>query len=194
MILVLAVALSILIALLRGGSLNRLAQVPFKLGWLAFIAIGLQVVAVYVQQVEGLAAWLFVLSYAVLIGLIVINYRVAGVLVIGVGLGLNALVTALNGGYMPVTPEAVERAGLTHLVSEMEAGARVLGAKDILLARADTQLWFLGDIFVLKGPWPTVFSIGDVLLVIGILIFFQQAMRPGASDKAIRQQTPDILE
>ena len=194
MILVLAVALSILIALVRGGSLHRLAQVPFKHGWLAFVAIGLQVVAVYTQALESLAAWLFVLSYAILVGLIWINRRLAGMPIIGLGLALNTLVTAANGGYMPVTPEAVERAGLTHLVNELEAGARVLGAKDILLARADTRLWFLGDIFVLKGPWPTVFSIGDVILVLGILVFFQQAMRPRASQGAEAQEaSPTIL-
>jgi len=194
MILVLAVVLSILIALLRGGSLSRLAQVPFKHGWLAFIAIALQVAAVYVQEIGNLAAWLFVGSYLILIGLILINRRLAGVPIIGLGLGLNALVTAVNGGYMPVTPEAVERAGLTHLVSEMEAGARVLGAKDMILPRADTHLWFLGDVFVLQGPWPTVFSIGDVLLVVGVLIFFQRAMRPAPRPEATDPEIPHIAE
>lgn len=176
MILVLAVILAILIALLRGGSFSRLAQVPFKHGWLAFVAIGLQVVAVYVQQIEGLAAGMFVGSYVLLIGLIVLNRRLAGVPIIGLGLALNTLVTAVNGGYMPVTPEAVAGAGLGHLVSEVEAGTRILGSKDMVLSRADSYLWFLGDVFVLKGPWPTVFSIGDVILALGVLIFFQSAM------------------
>ncbi len=194
MILALAVVLAIVIALLRGGSLYKLAQVPFKHGWLAFVAVGLQVAAVYAQQVEGLAAGMFVLSYILLIGLIVLNRRVAGVLVIGLGLGLNALVTAMNGGYMPVTPEAIEQAGLGHLVSEVEAGTRILGSKDMVLSRADSSLWFLGDAFVLKGPWPTVFSIGDVLLAVGIVIFFQRAMLSVSSSEATRQDASRISE
>jgi hypothetical protein len=184
MILVLAVVLGILIALLRGGSLLRLAQVPFKHGWLAFVAIGLQVAAVYAQQIEGLAAGMFIGSYLLLIGLIVLNRRLAGVPIIGLGLALNALVTAVNGGYMPVTPEAVERAGLGHLVSEVEAGTRILGSKDMVLSRADSYLWFLGDVFVLKVPWPTVFSIGDVLLAVGVVVFFQYAMLAATPSKA----------
>jgi hypothetical protein len=177
MILVLAVALAILIALVTGGSLKRLATVPFKHGWLAFLAVGLQVAAVYAQSIQGMAPVLFVLSYAILIGLVMINRRLAGMAIVGLGLGLNTVVTVANGGYMPVTKEAIWRAGLTHLTHELQTGARILGAKDIILSQSETSLWFLSDIFVLRGPWPTVFSIGDVVLAIGVLVFFYQAMR-----------------
>ena len=177
MILILAVLFSIAVGLLLGGKLTRLAGLPFKHGWLAFVAVALQVIAVYVQGTRG-PAILFMLSYAVLILLVLINIRLAGVPLIGLGLGLNALVIAANGGYMPVTPEAVSRAGLEHLVHDLEAGSRVLGAKDMLLPRVETNLWVLSDIFVLRGPMPTVFSIGDCVLVLGILVFFLCAMSP----------------
>lgn len=176
MILAVAVVLGIIVGFLRGGSLKRLAEVPFKHGWVAFIAIGLQVVAIYGQRLESVTPILFLVSYALLIGLIVLNRHLVGIPIVGIGLGLNTLVIAANGGYMPVTAEAVERAGLTHLVRTLEAGTRVLGAKDIILPRAETRLWFLGDVFILKGPWPTIFSVGDVLLAVGIMIFFQHAM------------------
>ena len=190
MILLLPVALSLLIALLRGGSLNRLAKVPFKHGWLAFVAIGLQVAAVSRQELAAVAAWIFILSYALLVALVLINRRLAGVPILGLGLGLNALATAVNGGYMPVTIEAVERAGLTHLVYQLETGARVLGSKNMILSRADANLWFLGDVFVIRGPWPTVFSVGDVLLALGILVFFQLAMLPARAAESPRSSAP----
>ena len=177
MILILAVALGIAIALVSGGSLSRLATVPFKHGWLAFLAIGLQVVAVYTHSIQGMAPILFSLSYAILIGLVWINRRLAGMPIVGLGLGLNTLVTVANGGYMPVTKEAIWRAGLTHLTYELETGARILGAKDIILPQSQTNLWFLSDIIVLRGPFPTVFSIGDIILALGILLFFYGTMR-----------------
>ena len=177
MILILAVALGIVIALVSGGSLSRLATVPFKHGWLAFLAIGLQVVAVYTHSIQGMAPILFSLSYAILIGLVWINRRLAGMPIVGLGLGLNTLVTVANGGYMPVTKEAIWRAGLTHLTYELETGARILGAKDIILPQSQTNLWFLSDIIVLRGPFPTVFSIGDIILALGILMFFCGTMR-----------------
>jgi hypothetical protein len=72
--------------------------------------------------------------------------RLAKVPIIGLGLRRNALVMAVNGGYMPLTPEAVERKGLTRPAKETEATAGVLKARRIvpcgyppLLARRRTR-------------------------------------------------------
>jgi hypothetical protein len=48
-------------------------------------------------------------------------------------------------------------------------GQRVGYGKDILLAKEDTVLWFLGDIFLLPAffNYPLAFSLGDILISTG---------------------------
>jgi len=91
---------------------------------------------------------------------------------------MNLLVVLANGGFMPVTLEALRRAGLVHLALGLEPGSRLVATKDILLPRQDTRLWILSDIFVIPPPLPfnTIFSLGDFFLALGAFTFFQCAM------------------
>jgi len=91
---------------------------------------------------------------------------------------MNLLVMVANGGFMPITLEALQRAGLERLAPSSEMGARLVATKDILLPRNQTHLWFLSDIFALPSSWPisSVFSAGDVALALGVFWFFQQTL------------------
>ena len=185
MILLLAVVAAVFIALLRGGRFEHLLRVPLRRGWLALVAFALQIVEIYfpLPQSQGFVSWrtfLLLFSYLLLILVVAVNRRLPGLLWIGLGLSLNLAVMLVNGGYMPITPEAVARAGLGHLTLGENPGARLLATKDILLPREATRLWFLSDILVLAPPSPlrTVFSVGDVCLALGAFIFFQRTMRP----------------
>lgn len=99
----------------------------------------------------------------------------------GVGLASNLVAMAANGGYMPVTPEALARAGLSQLAAQGSVGSPILGAKDILLLREETRLWWLSDILVVPGPAPlrAILSVGDVLLALGVVILLQGVLVPG---------------
>lgn len=185
MILLLAVVAAVIVALLRGGRFQHLLHVPLRYGWLALVAFGLQIIEIYfpLPQSQGLLSWralLLLFSYLLLILVVVVNRKLPGLLWIGLGLALNLTVMLANGGYMPITPEAVARAGLDRLMLGENPGARLLATKDILLPREATRLWFLSDIFVLPPPSPlrTVFSLGDVCLALGAFVFFQRTMRP----------------
>jgi len=104
------------------------------------------------------------------------------------GLTLNILVMVANGGFMPVTLEALQRAGLAHMALGIEDGARVMASKDIILSREVTRLWYLSDILVLRRPfpWSTVFSVGDVLLMAGVFVLLQRTMRPSTLHSALK--------
>lgn len=189
MILLAALVVSVAVALLRGGRLERLAELPLRWGWLALVAFALQVAVIYFPQPrrEGWGdghIWLLLVSYSLLGVVAWRNRKVAGMPLIGLGLLLNLAVMVANGGYMPVTPEALQRAGLTGLALGSEPGARLSATKDILLLREQTALWVLSDIFVIPPPWPlrTIFSPGDVLLAVGVFVLFQQALRPRHRD------------
>lgn len=187
MILLLALLVSIAVSLVRGGRFRWLAETPLRFGWLAIVAFGLQWSIIYapLPRTEGPLGprtLLLIASYLLVVAVVVLNRRLAGLPVIGLGLGLNLLVMLANGGFMPVTMEAVERAGMAHLALGLEAGARLMATKDIILPAEATRLWVLSDIFVVPPPLPfrTVFSLGDLFLAAGVFVLFQRAMRPRA--------------
>lgn len=188
MILLLALALSVGIALARGGDLRRLAAVPLRLGWLAIIAFAIQLVEIYfpLPAGSGLSSprvLLLMATYAVVLAVVVANRHLPGVSLMGVGLLLNLAVMVANDGYMPITLEALQRAGFGHLALGAEPGARILATKDIVLPQHQTRLWLLSDIIVLPATLPvsSAFSLGDVALALGVCWFFQRTMLPPAA-------------
>jgi hypothetical protein len=76
----------------------------------------------------------------------------------------------LNGGQMPVSQEALIKAGIPEQINSVIV-THTLIAKD-------TVLKFLGDIFILPKPYPRpkVFSIGDVFMDVGVFIYVQEIM------------------
>jgi hypothetical protein len=185
MILLVAFCVIIVATLLRGGEVSRLGSVWLRHGWIAIVAFGLQAIVIYfpLRMAGGLGSphtWLLLGSYVLLFIGIALNRHLPGLMVVGLGMFLNLTVMVANGGFMPVAPEALSAAGLGHLALGTESGSRLLATKDILLAREDTVLWFLSDIFVVPPslPLPSIFSLGDIVVVLGVFWFFQAAMVP----------------
>jgi hypothetical protein len=182
-ILLLGLILALVVALLRGGKLNRLLSVKVRHSWIAPLAWGLQVAVIYFPRPrsEGLLelhTLLVLASYLLLVLVVALNWRLPGLPLIGLGLALNLLVMVANGGFMPVTYEALQRAGMANFALGSAPGSRVMATKDIVLPRADTVLWALSDVFVIPPPWPirTIFSAGDLSLVVGTFVLFQRVM------------------
>jgi hypothetical protein len=155
-----------------GGSLERLATVRFRLGAVAVVALAIQLV-LFSPLADGLsdgvARLIYVLSTA-LVGVVVLaNLRLTGVPVIALGAGLNLLAIAVNGGAMPASPEALAAVGLG------------VGGNTNSVVVADPVLAPLTDVFAMPAwmPLANVFSIGDVLIGLGLAIAVAAAMRPG---------------
>jgi hypothetical protein len=186
MLLLLALVVAVAWSLVRGGRIPSLHPFPLR-GWeLALAAFGLQVGVILILPGSAenlLRVSIFILSYALLAIVVWWNRQQPGVWLLGLGLAANWLVILANGGYMPVSLQALEAAGKTQLVSGTESGTLVLNSKDILLPLADTRLWFLSDIFVIPPPFPvpTIFSAGDALLALGLVRFVGGVFRPPTS-------------
>jgi hypothetical protein len=107
------------------------------------------------------------------------NRKLPGLWLLAVGLAANWTVMLLNGGYMPITQEAVSQAGFAHNTLRTADGVHVLFSKDVVLDHDATLAWWLSDIFVLPPPFPipSVFSAGDVLIALGGFWFLQEYMR-----------------
>lgn len=150
-------------ALLLGARPSRLFDVRFRWPWLAFLPFLVQVVGLGVLDLQGdVAALVHAGSYAPMAVFVIANRAIPGLPLVVVGLVLNAAAIIANGGVMPADPDALRRAGI-----EIDGGFSNSAPVE------DPKLAWLGDVFALPEPLPfaNVFSIGDVVLVLGVTVF-----------------------
>jgi len=186
LILIVAFTAAVIGALLCGGSLSHLALVKVRAGWLVigvFLVQGWIIYSFY-GELSGPWDWrgiILIISYLLLIIFLWLNRHLNGAYLILLGVLLNFTVIVANGGFMPVTVEALERAGQLNLVDEPKEWVKVKATKDVILSREKTKLWFLTDVFVIPPPCPitSVFSPGDVLAGVGVFYFFFKTLRRG---------------
>jgi hypothetical protein len=149
-------------------SLDSAQDAPLRLVPLPLIGFGLQLVAL--QWAGGAERFvLFTLSQALLLLFFAANLRHAPLRLLSIGFALNLLPMLSNGGYMPITPEAVANLHPGTSAAQWSSGLIRAGSKDIVLTAAEAPFWFLGDLFVLGSPFPlpAAFSLGDILILIG---------------------------
>jgi len=171
---IIPVLITSLIALLRGGRVQNLAHLHLKNSWIPLTMATLQFFIVLFPQWRGelflrLRPWVTVSTYALLVAFLVVNRELSGMKLILVGAVLNLVVIASNGGYMPVTLEAIEQSGhLDKIIIEGEH-AYVLGSKDIVLSEEQSHFTMLSDVLKMPDviPTPATFSIGDVFIMVG---------------------------
>ncbi len=133
----------------------------WRLPLLIWAALVVQVVALEVAMPHALAASLHVLTYIAAVAFLWINGRVVGVWVVAAGAATNGIVIALNGGTLPASASAVESAGLDGDLAFANSGVI-----------DHPVLPWLGDVFAWPAPMPlaNTFSVGDVLIVIGVFV------------------------
>jgi hypothetical protein len=149
---------------LAGGRLARLADLPIRSAWALMAGLGLQVLIISVlpQGSAALHAGLHVASYGLVAGWVWVNRKIPFLWLIAAGGLLNFAAIAANRGVMPARPEALARAGLPQQVGEF-TNSTALHAP---------RLSFLGDVFAVPDSVPVanVFSVGDVLIVLGAFL------------------------
>jgi len=100
------------------------------------------------------------------------------------GLALNLTVIVFNGGFMPLPVETARALLPPPIVAQLEVGAPVgAGSKDILLPEASIVLPWLADRFASPAALnrPFAFSIGDVLVALGVIVLLSQTAKPEPS-------------
>jgi len=166
------VVLGVLAGFLLGGRLGRLADVRLRAPWLFYLAIALQLLAfpslvMPWHAAEGIATALSVGSYACLVTVFLLNVRLRGLAIAGGGMLLNLAAILTNGGHMPALPSAMRDAGLTFG-----------GIHNNSVADASPNLAWFVDRWAAPSwvPFGNVFSAGDVLIAIGVVVTIAAAM------------------
>jgi Family of unknown function (DUF5317) len=158
--------LGLVAAPVLGGRWQLLARVRLTAVPLFYGAVALQVVAFPIHRMpwrtpDRIAVALWLVSYALLAVGLVLNARVPGVALVAAGLVSNVVAVAANGAHMPALPGALRAAGLSFATSRNSASA------------AAPHLSWLVDRWAAPDwiPWANVFSVGDVAIAAGGLVF-----------------------
>lgn len=173
-----SVLLGVAVGLARRGSLERLANIRIRLWWLALAAWVLEAVVLASPLSAALApvaAALLGLAMAIIGVVLALNWRVPGLGLFLLGLLLNALVMAANGGFMPVSEPALVAANSTWFLEEMKVEGRLQKSFPM---QPDTPLWFLGDVVPIRLV-EKVYSPGDLILAVGSFVMVVGGMGRG---------------
>lgn len=159
--------------------LARLATLRIRGLWLVWVALADQVVIISVLPggEHALLDAANLASYAVGAAFLWANRRIAGTWLIGAGAGLNVLALASNGGVMPASRAALTESGWHAAAGHFQNSAYV----------AHANLAFLGDVLAIPRwmPGHDVFSIGDLVIVLGVgFVVWRNCARPAPEKPA----------
>lgn len=190
-------AFSIVVGLIAGLTRARIRKEPYqpielKHLWLILLAALPQFLAFFLpatrERIPDL--WIppmLITSQLVLLVFVWINRRIPGIWLLGLGTLLNLAVISLNGGWMPITPETLEHLGAPE--GTWQIGLRHGYSKDLVLAKGNTALWILSDILTLPWwiPYRVAFSIGDVWIAAGVMVYLFQNDRTRLTSREVVQ-------
>jgi hypothetical protein len=177
--------------LILGGRPGALADLRFR--WIPVVMAGLAVQVVIFSspvsdRVGELGPGLYVASTGLVFAAVLRNVRLPGLLIVVLGAGSNLAAIIANGGYMPANAGAV--ASLGHSLTSTYSNS-------VIVARPALEP--LTDVFALPPwlPFNNVFSVGDVLIALGIAAVVAVAMRrssrpiEGSSNRLVPEHTGD---
>ena len=168
-----AVLIGLLLGVLLGGRITALASIDFRWPWLAIGGFLVQVILFSdaVRAVIGdFGPPLYVGSTAAVLLAVVRNVRIPGMALVALGAASNLAAIVANGGFMPASEAALAALG----------GGLNPGYTNSTIV-ADPALEPLTDLYALPAwlPLANVFSVGDVLIGVGVVVVIVIGMRSG---------------
>jgi hypothetical protein len=170
-----AVVIGLVVGFLVGGRPAGLGEIQLRWSWVILGGLLVQVLLfseAVSDRIGALGPPIYIGSTALVIAAILANRAVPGMRLVALGAASNLTAIVVNGGYMPASAQAAAALG-KHDPTAYSNSAII----------PDPILGPLTDIFALPAwlPFANVFSIGDVLIGIGIGIVIVKAMRAGVA-------------
>jgi hypothetical protein len=177
-----ALVIGLVVGFIVGGRPAGLAQLQFRWPWVMLTGLLVQVVlfSEFVSSRVGDAGPpIYAASTAAVILAVLANRRITGMPIVALGAACNFAAIMANGGFMPASRGALEALGKVDATGYSNS-----------VVSPDPALAPLTDIFALPIwlPFANVFSVGDVLIGVGVAIVIVAAMRrlPPASTMSPR--------
>lgn len=178
MILLVAILIGLAATIVRARLSHRSLKIEKVKGeWLVFLAVLPQILVFQIPWIgqripENVVPIIQLASMGGLLVFTLVNLSVSGFPVLSLGLLSNLLVIALNGGWMPVSPQTLMRLRPDLPASTWEIGSRLALSKDRILSVQQTRLYWLSDCLTLpfQISYRFVFSVGDILIAIGVFL------------------------
>lgn len=177
MLILYALVIGIAAGAVAGGDVERLSELRVRWAPLAVAGFIVQI-ALFTDAGSALAGGaapaIYVVSTAAVLVAVLRNVALPGLPVVAAGAAANLVAIIANGGYMPADPGALAVAGGLPSVAQLEPA----GYSNSLVTTTPA-LRPLTDIFALPAgvPFANVFSVGDVLIGVGIAVAIFVAMR-----------------
>jgi hypothetical protein len=170
-----AVVVALALGLATGGRLEGLTELRFRWAGLAMAGLLVQLLLFLppvAERVGGVGAAIYAASSALVLVAVLANLAIPGLKLAAVGAAANLVAITANGGYMPASPGALAALG-------KEVGSAYSNSAVV----PDPVLEGLTDIWAMPAwlPFANVFSIGDLLLALGIGYAIWAAMRRGVA-------------
>jgi hypothetical protein len=171
-----AIPIGLLLGLLAGGRIAGLATIRFRWAWVAAVGLAVQIVLfspAVADRIGEAGPPIYVLSTATVLVAVLRNLDIPGIAIVAAGAAANLAAIVSNGGYMPTTADALAAAGAEPPVGYSNSAII-----------EDPALAPLTDLFALPPwiPFANVFSVGDVLIGVGVIVAIAVAMRRGPRD------------
>ncbi len=178
MLYLIIVIFAIIIALLRGGELERMSHISVE-GVYIFAAALLLRGLIWLFGIMDFSAFIgysaifLVISYFLLLFASLRNINLPGFKYISLGILLNLFVITVNVGKMPVliNQQIAMNIDSTTL---LEHGHNMIHS----LKGSETLFAFLGDVILLPKPFPdnSILSVGDIMIFVGLIVLIQKTM------------------
>lgn len=185
-----ALVVGVILGLALGGRPAGLGGLRFR--WSGLMLAGLLVQVVLfsepvAERIGPLGPPIYVASTALVLASVIANRSIPGMAIVAVGAVSNLAAIVANGGYMPAARSALAALGRSDPTAYSNSSTVDHAA-----------LGPLTDVFAMPRwlPFANVFSVGDVLIVVGIVTTIVLAMRSarGGPDRVARKQLPHPAE
>ncbi len=183
-----ALVIGVALGLALGGRPAGLGRLRFR--WSGVMLAGLLVQVVLfsdtvADRVGALGPPIYVASTVLVLAAVVANRSIPGMAIVALGAVSNLAAIVANGGYMPAARSALDALGKSDPTTYSNS-----------TTVEHPALGPLTDIFAMPSwlPFANVFSVGDVLIVVGVVTTIVLAMRSAAQggdgDRGAREQLP----
>ena len=198
MFLLTSLLIALVFALTRGGSIRPFARIELHYPFLILAGLALKVLIfsapwkAAVGSEDAISRILYILSMALVLGGVYFNRQIPGLKLMGLGVLLNFLAIAANGGYMPVSAVGVEKLQVSPLPGTMVLNEPQTQA---IVVTESTRLWFLGDIIPLPDFLPArIISAGDIVLCFGVFYGTQRIMLSEGYERGKEEHASERLD